>query len=104
VWLYPAPASGNVTTSGGLRIYAQRRADKFTSAQVTTGTKEPGFAIHHEILSYKSALVFAQAYRKDRVSYLLGESTRLMEKILEHYAQREKGTRKRIKTTGVNPV
>lgn len=37
--LYPVPTS-NVTN--GIKIWYTREADEFTSAQVTTGTKEPG--------------------------------------------------------------
>lgn len=104
VWLYPAPATGDVTLADGLRIYAQRGADEFTSAQVTTGTKEPGFAINHEVLAYMAAIPFAQAYRKDRVAGFEVKAKELANEILEHYAGREKGTRKVMKFTGINPV
>lgn len=40
MYLYPVPTA-NVT--GGLKLWVQKEADEFTSAQVTTGTKEPGF-------------------------------------------------------------
>ena len=103
VWLYPAPATGDVTLADGLRIYAQRGADEFTSAQVTTGTKEPGFAIHHEILAYKAALPYALAFKPEKVPFLMAESQKMMANILEHYAQREKGVKKQMKFTGVNP-
>lgn len=40
IFLYPIPTA---SVSGGLKIWYQREADEFTSAQVSTGTKEPGF-------------------------------------------------------------
>src|SRR3990167_2418543 len=43
--LFPAPDNGvSVTLAAGLKIRFKRTADLFTSAQVTTGTKVPGFA------------------------------------------------------------
>jgi len=40
LYTYPVPTA-NVT--GGLKLWVEREADEFSSAQVTTGTKEPGF-------------------------------------------------------------
>src|SRR3990167_1220117 len=59
--LYPAPDNGvTVTLSNGLRIYYLRGADVFTSAQVTTGTKQPGFpSPYHDILAYEAAYTYA---------------------------------------------
>lgn len=69
--LYPAPATGKVTMAAGLKVYFQRTADVFTSAQVTTGTKEPGFASpFHIVLAYMTALPYCATYKKDRVPWL----------------------------------
>lgn len=43
LWLYPAPLAADVTAGGKLRITIQREPLEFSSAEVTTGTKEPGF-------------------------------------------------------------
>ena len=40
VYLYPVPTS---SITGGLKMWVDREADEFTSGQVSTGTKEPGF-------------------------------------------------------------
>src|SRR3990167_3979043 len=62
--LYPAPTSGSVTLTAGLRVTFKRTADLFTSAQVTTGTKTPGFASpYHIILSYMAAIPYCQSYK-----------------------------------------
>lgn len=102
IWLYPPPAAADVTLAAGLRIYAQRNADKFTSAQVTTGTKVPGFAVHHEALAFMAAKDYANSYRKDRVAYLSNEASIKLEQILEFYAGREKGVRRRIRHENSN--
>ena len=91
-----SPTAADVTLTKGLRVRFKRTADIFTSAQVTTGTKEPGFAINHIILAYKTALPYAQSYKKDRVAFLMAEIQRLEKEIIEHYAGREKDTRKVI--------
>lgn len=40
LYLYPVPTAN---ATNGLKLWVDREADEFTSAQVTTGTKEPGF-------------------------------------------------------------
>lgn len=99
--LYPAPTAAQVTLTAGLKVEFKRTADFFTSAQVTTGTKEPGFAINHVVLAYKAALPYAMSYKKDRVSLLVNEIVRLEKEIINHYASREKDKRKIITTKGI---
>ena len=103
IFLYPAPAAGSVTLVAGLRVYFQRTADLFTAAQVTTGTKEPGFASPwHQIIAYKAALPYAQAYKKDRVNFLVSEINRMETELLNHYARREKDVRKVLGMSGIS--
>lgn len=94
--LYPAPDAGvSVTLSAGLKVYAQRTADLFTSAQVTTGTKVPGFASpFHKILSLKAALDYCQNYKKDRVQGLMIEIAEIEKRMKEFYSKRDKTERK----------
>src|SRR3990167_4292414 len=68
LWLYPAPDNGvSVTLADGLKVYFQRTADIFTSAQVTTGTKQPGFASpFHMLLAYKAAKSYCVLYKPER--------------------------------------
>ena len=82
MFLYPAPAAANCTLASGLKTYFQRTADKFTSAQVTTGTKEPGFASpYHPLIAYRAALIYALSYKKDRVAFISNEIARLEKKM-----------------------
>lgn len=95
VLIYPAPASGSVTLTAGLKVYFQRTASVFTSAEVTTGTKVPGFASpFHILICYKAALLFCQAYKPNRVAFLLTEINRLEKDLMAYYGKREKDVRK----------
>lgn len=88
--LYPAPASGDVTLTNGLRVHYRRTADIFTSAQVTAGTKEPGFASPwHYILSYMAAIPYCQAYKKDRVQEYKETVEKMKNELIAHYSRRE---------------
>ncbi len=104
ILLYPAPDNGvSVTLASGLKFFFKRTADLFTSAQVTTGTKEPGFASpFHIILAYKAALPYAQTYKKDRVPMIVNEIARLEKEILKHYGRREADRRKVLSMGGIN--
>lgn len=95
--LYPSPAAANVTLASGLKVYFQRTSDNFSAAQVTTGSKTPGFASpFHVLLSYKAALVYAQAYKKDRVQIIMSEIARLETAMLAFYSKRSKDERARF--------
>ncbi len=78
--LYPAPDNGvSVTLAGGLKVYAKRTAQLFTSAEVSAGTKVPGFASQfHHIISYLAAEPYAQAYKPERVAFIQEEILRVM--------------------------
>ena len=103
--LYPAPTSTYVTLASGLKIKVKRTADIFTSAQVTTGTKEPGFASPwHDILAYMSAQVYCSLYKPDRVLYLESEINKRKTEIFEHYAKRDKDDRPIITMAPINPL
>ena len=104
LFLYPAPDNGaSVTLVAGLKVYFKRTASVYTSAEVTTGTKKPGFASpYHMILAYKAALPYCMSYKKDRVPLILAEIQRLEKGIKEHYGGRERDRRKIMSMSGVN--
>ncbi len=64
--LYPAPDNGvTVTLTSGLKIFYLRRADIFTSAEVSTGTKVPGFPTPwHDLLSWGPAYDYSLSIDK----------------------------------------
>ena len=94
--LFPAPDNGvSVTLASGLKIKFKRTADLYTSAEVTTGTKEPGFASpFHIILAYMAALPYAQSYKKDRVPLFESKIQQLKTDLIKHYSRRSKDERK----------
>jgi len=94
--LLPAPDNGvTVTLASGLRIYFKRTADIFTSAEVTAGTKVPGFhSTFHIILSYMAAVPYCMSYKKDRVALYQSEVMRLRDALIKQYTKRAKDERK----------
>ena len=101
--LYPAPATGSVTLVAGLKVYFKRTADLFTSAQVTTGTRVPGFpSPFHMILAYKVAIPFCVAYRPARVPALMTQVLKFEDGIKKHFGRREQDRRKILSPSGVN--
>jgi len=103
IFLYPAPATAKVTLTSGLRVYFQRTADIFTSAQVTTGTKVPGFASpFHLILCYESALPFCMTYKKDRIGLYEKKLMDLYKDLEDFYTKREKDVQDQITTQGIS--
>ena len=94
--LYPAPDNGvSVTLASGLKIKFKRTASVYTSGEVTTGTKVPGFASpYHQILSYMAAISYCMNYKKDRVALYEKRVMDLKKELINHYSQREKDKRK----------
>lgn len=93
--LYPAPAASAVTLTAGLKIQFKRTASIYTSAEVTTGTKQPGFASpYHIILAYMAAIPYCLSYKQNRVAPYQLRVDRLKAEIIKFYGQREKDRRK----------
>jgi hypothetical protein len=98
-----APSASDVTLAAGLKVWFKRTASIFTSAEVSTGTKTPGFASpFHVILAYKAALPYAMVYKKDRVAGFINEIDRLERGIVKHYLRREQDRRKQITMGGIS--
>ena len=103
VFLYPAPAAGSVTLTAGLKVWFQRTASVFTSAELTTGTKQPGFAApYHHILAYKSAIPYCMTYKRERVSAYMTEAQRLEIELLNFMSRREKDVQKSLGMGGIS--
>lgn len=103
ILLYPAPAAGQVTLTAGMKVFFKRTADVFTSAQVTTGTKQPGFAApYHVILAYDAAIPYCMTFKPEKVNGLRFEADRIEKEMLQHYGRREQDRRKRMTMQGIN--
>lgn len=96
--LFPAPDNGvSVTLASGLKVKFKRTADLFTAAQVTTGTKTPGFpSPWHVILSYMAAIPYNELYHPERVARQVAKVQELKEEIINHYGRRNKDKRKQF--------
>lgn len=65
IFLYPRASAEDVANGGKIIIEWTREADPFTSGQVTTGTREPGFdSAFHVLLAYYPAIEWAMAKGK----------------------------------------
>ncbi len=89
--LYPAPDNGvTVTLTNGLKVYGERTAQLFTSAEVSTGTKVPGFASpFHSLISYKAALPYAMKFKPERVQFIMAEIARKSADLSKFYSNRD---------------
>lgn len=104
--LYPAPDNGvSVTLTSGLKVFFQRTASVFTSAEVTTGTKTPGFASpFHSLLAYKAALVQCSMYKPERIPVLMAEINRMEKELIKFYSCKEEDTRNIMTMKRINYV
>lgn len=93
--LYPAPDNGvSVTLTNGLRIFHLRTADKFTSAEVTTGTKEPGIpSPWHDIIAYEAAYLYAIANQLPNAALLKSEVDRKEKQMMSFISRRNQDNR-----------
>ena len=88
LWLYPVPTA-NVTN--GIKVWFDRSITEYTSSDVTTGTKVPGFDSNfHMILAYGAAYEYGVARGKDNTKELKGELEQLMAEMQNYYGDKEK--------------
>ena len=103
IWLTPAPTASSVTLANGLKIFFRRTADLFTSAQVTTGTKVPGFASpYHMIIALETAISWNSVYKKDRVPQQKVDVKELWDNLLAFYAKRARDERTVMSPTSIS--
>jgi hypothetical protein len=87
VFLYPAPATGSVTLSEGLKVFFKRKTKDITSF----GAISPGFvSTEHMIIAYKIALPYVIKYKQDRVNLFELKIREHAERIKAHYSRRTK--------------
>ena len=89
-----SPTASYATLTNGIKVFFKRTADLFTSAQVTTGTKEAGIASpYHQLIAYMVAIPYCMSYKKDRVAFFQGRVNELKADMLKFYSKREKDKR-----------
>jgi len=103
IFLYPAPAAANVTTAKGLKIFYQRNPDLYTSAQVTTGTKVPGFnSLYHELIPLHVAHDYAIAKGMPNVNLLAAQIQQREQALQEDYQIRNRDENLRMRVVRTN--
>lgn len=99
LFLYPAPASADVTLSAGLKVYFQREMDYFTA---TDTSKEPGIPSQfHRYPVIGASLDYAEANAKGNADELRARLADMREQMKDFYrgrlpAKRNKLTVRRI--------
>jgi len=84
VLVYPIPTA-NVT--GGLKLYIDRSVVEFTSGEVTTGTKVPGFDVNfHDILPLGASYDYLYARRGDKS--LMQDILLLKQDLMKQYSKK----------------
>ena len=88
IFLYPVP---NYSQSASLKIRYQRPPALFTSAEVTTGTKKPGFnSLYHDLIPYWVAYDYAIANGLNSANKFLEEINRKEDALRGDYQLRGK--------------
>lgn len=97
LFLYPAPASGSVTTTAGLKIYYQRPPTTFSTNDTT---KVPGIpSVFHTMIPIKMSLRYAKTKSmSDKARELEVEEAKLMASWAKHLSSRNDGIRPRLTT------
>ena len=101
IFLYPAP---NYTQSASLKVYFQRGPALYTSGEVTTGTKEPGFnSLFHRLIPLWVAYDYAIARGKQNAQQLRQEIAVMEAEVANMYQLRLKDEPLKMRTVYRNP-
>jgi len=94
ILLYPAPASGYVTTSEGLKVWFYREIKNFAVSDTST---EPGFDENfHQICSVGPAIDFAPKYAPHQLENLKVQLNELHGELQAFYGRRHKAHKKQL--------
>jgi len=99
IMLYPAPATGSVTLAAGLKVYFSRPPLLFSAAEVTTGTKVPGFnSLYHSLIPLWVANdYFLSKSMTNKIPAIMNEANRLEDAIQDAYQVRSKDENIRLR-------
>lgn len=86
VFLYPPP---DYTQAASLKIYFKRGGANYTSAEVTTGTKVPGFnSLYHDLIPLWASYDYATANNQKNANRLLANIQMKEDALEADYSQR----------------
>ena len=92
--LKPAPLAADVTLALGLKIWVDRECYEFGLTDTST---EPGFPVaFHRLISYGSAIDFAQIHGMSNLDFLMVEYTKLQREYEDYFAKRSQKNKPRI--------
>lgn len=96
IFLLPPPS---YSQSASLKLWVKRPPVYFTSAEVTTGTKKPGFnALYHDLVPLWASYDYAMANGLPNANQLQVEIQRKEDALTSDYNTRSKDEQKYIKT------
>jgi hypothetical protein len=102
IYLYPAPLTGYVTLSGGLKLYCSRDINEFGVSDTTT---QPGFDNHfHRILSLGASYDWCVAKGLAKANTLRAELGTLEGEIKTFYGSRHRDFKTAFHITDENPI
>lgn len=94
VFLYPAP---NYSQAASLKIYYTRGPVEFTSADVSTGTKQPGFnSLFHDLVPLWVSYDYWLVNNPAQTTGFLGEIQRKEQELIDFYGGRDRDGRPRL--------
>jgi len=95
IFLYPAPANGSVTLTGGLKVYFQRPLQYFATSDTT---KQPGFpSVFHRLIPLWAAFYYCQANSISEKLATVAVELKMAEDELQGFmTRRNKGSRTRL--------
>ena len=86
-FVYPIPTQ---SVDGGMKIWISRGPSLYTSAELTTGTKEPGFdSIFHDLIAYGVATDYAIIKNLPQAAGLKMEYQSKIERLKKHYSDKQ---------------
>ncbi len=102
VFLYPIP---NYSQAASLKLYFQRGPDLFTSAQVSTGTKSPGFnSLYHDLIPLWVSYEYAYANGQTTANNFLAEINRKEDALKKDYSARSRDDRQIMTMKKINYI
>lgn len=104
VFLYPAPATANVTLASGLKIDYSRVSTLITDLSGTDASKSPGFDPYDSVIAYMVSVPYCMTYKRDRVADYRNEVTRLQNDIRKLFGRRMADVKKTITGQSVNAI
>lgn len=94
ILLYPIPSYTQATS---LKVHFQRGPDEFTSGQVTTGTKNPGFnSLYHDLIPLWVAHEYCIENGLPSASGFMQEISYKEKQLVDDYSRRNKDDASRI--------